>query len=240
MDRVTSSAPDPSPAGPAGTTAFPYGRELSLDPLIAAWEAAAAEPGVAGDVARAVCRGLEVGARASRADRRPVGHREAPRAGLGADVAGVPGRHLGPGLHGRHRPLPAPRRSRDAELPAPPARCRRRAPGMGEHERRGQCPRAPPLRLRRHPARPLRHDAGGRLPADRLPRATPSPASSGTSGSSSTRASSRCGCSARCRRSTRRREGRSSGARPSTSSSRSGCRPTRSSSPGSSSCGRPT
>jgi hypothetical protein len=41
------------------TTAFPFRRELSLRPLVAAWEAAAAEPGIAGDVARAVCRGLE-------------------------------------------------------------------------------------------------------------------------------------------------------------------------------------
>jgi hypothetical protein len=41
------------------TTAFPFRRELSLGPLVAEWEAAAAEPGVAGDVARAVCRGLE-------------------------------------------------------------------------------------------------------------------------------------------------------------------------------------
>jgi hypothetical protein len=41
------------------TTAFPFRRELSLAPLVAAWEAAAAEPGIAGDVARAVCRGLD-------------------------------------------------------------------------------------------------------------------------------------------------------------------------------------
>ena len=41
------------------TTAFPFRCELSLAPLVAAWEAAAAEPGIAGDVARAVCRGLD-------------------------------------------------------------------------------------------------------------------------------------------------------------------------------------
>ncbi|MGH7358404.1 MAG: hypothetical protein ACREJR_06285, partial [Candidatus Rokuibacteriota bacterium] len=41
------------------TTAFPFRRELSLAPLIAAWEAQAAKPGIAGDVARTVCRGLE-------------------------------------------------------------------------------------------------------------------------------------------------------------------------------------
>jgi GAF domain-containing protein len=41
------------------TVAFPFRRELSLAPLVAAWEAAAAEPGIAGDVARTVCRGLE-------------------------------------------------------------------------------------------------------------------------------------------------------------------------------------
>ncbi|HEY7140144.1 MAG TPA: GAF domain-containing protein [Methylomirabilota bacterium] len=38
---------------------FPFRIELSLAPLVAAWEAMAAEPGVAGEVARAVCRGLE-------------------------------------------------------------------------------------------------------------------------------------------------------------------------------------
>jgi hypothetical protein len=38
---------------------FPYRRELSLDPLIAAWESVAKEPGVAGDVARTVCRSLD-------------------------------------------------------------------------------------------------------------------------------------------------------------------------------------
>jgi hypothetical protein len=40
-------------------TAFPFRCELSLALLVAAWEAAAAEPGIAGEVARAVCRGLE-------------------------------------------------------------------------------------------------------------------------------------------------------------------------------------
>jgi hypothetical protein len=41
------------------TAAFPFRRELSLVPLVAAWERAATEPGVAGDVARAVCRALD-------------------------------------------------------------------------------------------------------------------------------------------------------------------------------------
>ena len=41
------------------TTEFPFSRELSLVPLIASWERAAAEPGIAGEMARAVCRGLE-------------------------------------------------------------------------------------------------------------------------------------------------------------------------------------
>ena len=59
MDRVTSSASQSRHQLALPATAFPYRRELSLDSLIAAWEAAAAEPGVAGDVARAVCRGLE-------------------------------------------------------------------------------------------------------------------------------------------------------------------------------------
>jgi hypothetical protein len=60
MDRVTSSASQGRHQLALPATAFPYRRELSLDPLIAAWEAVATEPGVAGDVARAVCRGLEV------------------------------------------------------------------------------------------------------------------------------------------------------------------------------------
>jgi GAF domain-containing protein len=42
---------------PAAT--FPFRRELSLARLVAEWEAVAAEPGVAGDLARAVCRGLD-------------------------------------------------------------------------------------------------------------------------------------------------------------------------------------
>ena len=39
-------------------TAFPFRRELSLAPLVAAWERAAAEQSVAGEMARAVCRAL--------------------------------------------------------------------------------------------------------------------------------------------------------------------------------------
>jgi GAF domain len=41
------------------TVAFPFRRRLSLELLVAEWESAAAAPGVAGEVARAVCRGLE-------------------------------------------------------------------------------------------------------------------------------------------------------------------------------------
>jgi GAF domain-containing protein len=41
------------------TTAFPFRRELSLAPLVAAWERMAREPGVGGEVARSVCRALE-------------------------------------------------------------------------------------------------------------------------------------------------------------------------------------
>src|SRR5262245_45071970 len=40
-------------------TTFPFRRELSLAPLVAAWERASAAPGVAGDMARAVCRALD-------------------------------------------------------------------------------------------------------------------------------------------------------------------------------------
>jgi hypothetical protein len=40
------------------TTAFPFRRELSLGPLVAAWEMEAAEPGVRGEVARTVCRAI--------------------------------------------------------------------------------------------------------------------------------------------------------------------------------------
>jgi hypothetical protein len=59
MDGLSSSASPSRHQLALPAAAFPYRRELSLDPLIAEWEAAAAEPGVAGDVARAVCRGLE-------------------------------------------------------------------------------------------------------------------------------------------------------------------------------------
>jgi GAF domain-containing protein len=59
MDRQASLAPQSRYRLELPTTAFPFRCELSLAPLVAAWEAAAAEPGIAGDVARAVCRGLE-------------------------------------------------------------------------------------------------------------------------------------------------------------------------------------
>ncbi len=90
------------------------------------------------------------------------------------------------------------------------------APGVAEPGRRGRRPRAAPLRLRRHPARPLRHDARRATTRSSSPRAIRSPGSSGTSGSSSTRGSSRCGRSVRSRPSTRRRARSSCGARPST------------------------
>ncbi len=59
MDRQATSLPQARFRLELPTTAFPFRRELSLAPLVAAWEAAAAEPGIAGDVARAVCRGLD-------------------------------------------------------------------------------------------------------------------------------------------------------------------------------------
>ncbi len=59
MDRSTSSASQTRYRLELPTTAFPFRRELSLAPLVAAWERAAAEPGIAGEVARTVCRGLE-------------------------------------------------------------------------------------------------------------------------------------------------------------------------------------
>jgi hypothetical protein len=59
MDRLSPLATQTRFRLELPTTAFPFRRELSLAPLIAAWEAAATEPGIAGDVARAVCRGLE-------------------------------------------------------------------------------------------------------------------------------------------------------------------------------------
>jgi hypothetical protein len=41
------------------TAAFPFRRELSLAPLVATWEAEAAQPGVRGEVARAICHAIE-------------------------------------------------------------------------------------------------------------------------------------------------------------------------------------
>ncbi len=58
MDRPTPSASQTRFRLELPTTAFPFRRELSLAPLVDAWERAAAEPGIAGDVARAVCQGL--------------------------------------------------------------------------------------------------------------------------------------------------------------------------------------
>src|SRR5215467_4831837 len=48
------------------TATFPFRSELSLAPLVAAWEAAAAESGIRGDVARAVRGGLERAAELSK------------------------------------------------------------------------------------------------------------------------------------------------------------------------------
>jgi hypothetical protein len=59
MDRQAPLAPQSRYRLELPATAFPFRCELSLGPLVAAWEAAAAEPGIAGDVARAVCRGLD-------------------------------------------------------------------------------------------------------------------------------------------------------------------------------------
>jgi GAF domain-containing protein len=59
MGRMHSSPPRPRYRLDLPAATFPFRRELSLAPLVAAWEAATADPGVAGDVARAVCRGLD-------------------------------------------------------------------------------------------------------------------------------------------------------------------------------------
>src|SRR5262245_36588522 len=59
MDRSTPSTPQTRFRLELGKTSFPFRPELSLAPLIATWEAEATEPGVAGDVARAVCRELD-------------------------------------------------------------------------------------------------------------------------------------------------------------------------------------
>jgi hypothetical protein len=59
MDQQAAFAPQSRFRLELPTTAFPFHRELSLAPLVAAWEAGAAAPGVPGDVARAVCRALD-------------------------------------------------------------------------------------------------------------------------------------------------------------------------------------
>jgi hypothetical protein len=59
MDRSTPSVSPTRFRLELPTTAFPFRRELSLARLVAAWEEAAAEPGIAGDVARAVSRALD-------------------------------------------------------------------------------------------------------------------------------------------------------------------------------------
>src|SRR5262245_39387917 len=59
MERQTPFASQSRFRLELSATSFPFQRQLSLAPLVAAWERAAAEPGVAGDMARAVCRSLE-------------------------------------------------------------------------------------------------------------------------------------------------------------------------------------
>jgi hypothetical protein len=60
MDRSTPAPPQTRfRLEFANTVGFPFRRELSLAALVASWEAEAAQPGVAGEVARVVCRELE-------------------------------------------------------------------------------------------------------------------------------------------------------------------------------------
>jgi GAF domain len=58
MDRSSTMASQTRFRLEFAATAFPFRCELSLAPLVAAWEAMAAEPGIAGDLARTVCQGL--------------------------------------------------------------------------------------------------------------------------------------------------------------------------------------
>jgi hypothetical protein len=59
MDRQVPSIPQARFRLELPTTAFPFRRELSLAPLVAAWERMAGEPGVRGEVARSVCRAVD-------------------------------------------------------------------------------------------------------------------------------------------------------------------------------------
>jgi hypothetical protein len=59
MDQSTSPHAQSRFRLDLASTVFPFGRELSLAPLVAAWEAMADEPGIGGEVARVVRRGLE-------------------------------------------------------------------------------------------------------------------------------------------------------------------------------------
>src|SRR4029453_14574991 len=59
MDRSITMASQARFRLEFAATAFPFRCELSLAPLVAAWEAMAAEPGIAGDLARTVCQALE-------------------------------------------------------------------------------------------------------------------------------------------------------------------------------------
>src|SRR5262245_55330086 len=59
MGRTRPSIPPPRRWLDLPEASFPFRRELSLAPLVAAWEAMAKETGIGGDVARTVCRALE-------------------------------------------------------------------------------------------------------------------------------------------------------------------------------------
>jgi hypothetical protein len=59
MGRASASSPRTGHRLDLPAATFPFRRQLSLGLLVAAWETAAAEPGIAGDIARAVCRGLD-------------------------------------------------------------------------------------------------------------------------------------------------------------------------------------
>ncbi len=69
MDRQASSPSQTRFRLELPTTAFPFRRELSLAPLVAAWEAAAAEPGHRGRRGPGGLPGARPGARAAGADR---------------------------------------------------------------------------------------------------------------------------------------------------------------------------
>jgi GAF domain-containing protein len=59
MDRTSSSNTRVAFRLELPAATFPFRRQLSLASLVTAWEAMATEPGIGGEVARTVCRGLE-------------------------------------------------------------------------------------------------------------------------------------------------------------------------------------